>query len=68
MRADGLLEGSYLIALTGYALPQDVQQATAAGFDRHVSKPPSIQRLERLFALALPAFPNVAERDVEVPA
>jgi CheY-like chemotaxis protein len=37
-----------LIALSGYAAPEDARRAQAAGFDRHVAKPPSLDRLEAL--------------------
>ena len=47
-RADEALRGAYLVALTGYAMPEDLERAAAAGFDRHVTKPPTLDRLERL--------------------
>ena len=34
-----------LVALTGYALPEDLARATDAGFDQHLAKPPSIEAL-----------------------
>jgi len=49
-RADAALETAYLVALSGYALPDDIQRATESGFRRHLAKPPSIQALEELFA------------------
>ncbi|MBI5543503.1 MAG: response regulator, partial [Deltaproteobacteria bacterium] len=55
MRRDEVLKGSYLVALSGYALPEDLQRAAEAGFDRHVSKPPSIEMLEQLLTESLPA-------------
>jgi len=36
--------------LTGYALPEGYAKAQAAGFDRHVAKPPSLDTLERIIA------------------
>jgi CheY-like chemotaxis protein len=39
-----------LVALSGYAQPEDVARATEAGFDAHVGKPPDPERLERLLA------------------
>jgi signal transduction histidine kinase/CheY-like chemotaxis protein len=39
-----------LVAVTGYAQPEDVQRAAAAGFDGHVPKPPDAAVLERLLA------------------
>jgi two-component system CheB/CheR fusion protein len=55
-RADPLLCRVYLVALTGYAAPDDVGRAAAAGFDRHVTKPATLARLERVLAEA-PAAP-----------
>ena len=40
-----------LVALTGYALPEDVARAREAGFDRHLAKPPSLERLRDLMVL-----------------
>jgi CheY-like chemotaxis protein len=39
-----------LIALSGYAQPEDVRRALEAGFDAHVSKPPDPEELARLLA------------------
>jgi PAS domain S-box-containing protein len=39
-----------LYAVSGYAQPQDLQDAVEAGFDAHVAKPPDIDELERLLA------------------
>ncbi len=41
---------AYLVALTGYAAPEDVTRALQAGFDEHVTKPVSQGELKRLFA------------------
>ena len=40
-----------LIALTGYALPEDLQRAADAGFGHHIAKPVKIEQLNRLLAL-----------------
>jgi PAS domain S-box-containing protein len=48
-RSDEALRGVYLVALSGYALPEDLRRAVEAGFQRHVAKPPDIEDLERLF-------------------
>ena len=48
LRSDEALKDIYLIALTGYAAPEDVERARTAGFDRHVSKPSSLETLNRL--------------------
>jgi PAS domain S-box-containing protein len=47
-RSDEALKGAYLVALSGYALPEDLQRAQEAGFDRHLAKPPSLEKLEEL--------------------
>jgi PAS domain S-box-containing protein len=39
-----------LIAVSGYAQPEDVQAAKEAGFDAHVAKPADLEQLERLLA------------------
>jgi signal transduction histidine kinase/CheY-like chemotaxis protein len=49
-RADPLLAGARLVALSGYALPEDVQRAMEAGFAQHVAKPPTREKLEGVFA------------------
>jgi CheY-like chemotaxis protein len=48
MRADPQLGALCLVALTGYARPQDQKDAMAAGFDRHVAKPLSIEAIEQV--------------------
>ena len=50
MRADGELGRIALIAVSGYAQPEDVAMAKDAGFDAHLAKPPSIEDLERTMA------------------
>jgi two-component system, sensor histidine kinase len=47
-----------LVALTGYGQPEDVRRALAAGFDIHLVKPVSAQRLEE--ATAAPGDARVA--------
>jgi PAS domain S-box-containing protein len=49
-RADEGLKGTYLVALSGYALPEDLQRAAEAGFDRHLAKPPSLEKIEEALA------------------
>jgi PAS domain S-box-containing protein len=44
-RADDALKGAFLVALSGYAMPEDLERARAAGFKRHLAKPPSIEKL-----------------------
>jgi hypothetical protein len=47
------LKGVFLVALSGYALPEDLERSSAAGFDRHLAKPPRLEKLEQLLADAL---------------
>ena len=49
-RADDALKGVFLVALSGYALPEDLQRAREAGFDRHLAKPPSLEKVEEALA------------------
>jgi PAS domain S-box-containing protein len=44
-RADDALRGAFLVALSGYAMPEDLERASAAGFKRHLAKPPSLEKL-----------------------
>ncbi len=50
LRADRALDGAYLVALSGYASPEDVQRAAESGFDRHLAKPPSTEALEEVLS------------------
>lgn len=45
---DPKLRSIFLVALSGYALQEDVTKSEDAGFDRHMAKPPSIEALEDL--------------------
>jgi CheY-like chemotaxis protein len=44
-RADEELKHAHLVALSGYALPEDLRRAAEAGFDRHIAKPPTIAKI-----------------------
>ncbi len=50
LRSDPTVQGAWLVAMSGYAAPEDRERARVAGFDRHVAKPPSLETLETLFA------------------
>lgn len=52
LRADVRLAGTTLVALSGYAMPEDLAQAAAAGFNAHLAKPPSLEKLEALLVHA----------------
>ena len=49
-RGDDELKRVLLVALSGYALPEDLQRAQEAGFERHLAKPPNLEKLEALLA------------------
>ncbi len=50
IRADPGLRDTTLVALTGYAAPDDVAKARVAGFDHHIAKPPNLERIEQILA------------------
>lgn len=50
VRSDPALRSAFMVALTGYTLPEDVTRATQAGFDEHLAKPPNLARVEQIFA------------------
>jgi PAS domain S-box-containing protein len=50
IRADATLRGVFLVALSGYAQEMDVTTARAAGFDEHLPKPTSIEKVNRMVA------------------
>jgi PAS domain S-box-containing protein len=49
-RADPALRTTRLVALSGYAQPDDLRLAAEAGFDAHLAKPADLDRLEQLLA------------------
>jgi CheY-like chemotaxis protein len=49
-RATASQHGIRLVAVSGYAQPEDVARALEAGFDAHVAKPPDPEQLGRLLA------------------
>jgi len=48
IRSDGALRATRLVALSGYALPEDRERSRAAGFDHHIAKPADVEELMRL--------------------
>jgi len=64
LRADPATRGIFLVALTGYARPEDVRRAGEAGFDRHLTKPVVLETLER----ALPERPRPTRSAASAPA
>ena len=62
-RADPSTRGAYLVALTGYALPEDLRRAAEAGFDEHLAKPPPLAAIEAAVARSpreRPRYPRVS--------
>jgi CheY-like chemotaxis protein len=50
IRADASLRQPVLVALSGYAQDEDVAAARAAGFDAHLPKPASLEKVQRILA------------------
>jgi CheY-like chemotaxis protein len=46
IRADPALADTYLVAVTGYALPDDRRRAAEAGFSKHLAKPVAVDVIE----------------------
>ena len=60
MRADPLLKGIALVAVTGYGQVEDQSCAFTAGFDRHLTKPFSHDQLMELLL-------NITDRTTDSP-
>jgi two-component system CheB/CheR fusion protein len=52
LRADQTLCATCLVALTGYAQLEDQRRAAEAGFDKHLSKPPTPEQIEEVLSQA----------------
>jgi two-component system CheB/CheR fusion protein len=52
LRADPAVSSAFLVAVTGYASPEDARRAVGAGFDLHLGKPVPIEVLEEVLATA----------------
>lgn len=50
IRRDPEISSCFLIALSGYASPEDVTRALEAGFDRHLAKPAELDAIESAIA------------------
>jgi CheY-like chemotaxis protein len=57
VRADPSLAGTFLVAVTGYASPDDQRRAADAGFDRHLAKPVPVDVIEEVLATS-PRLPR----------
>jgi CheY-like chemotaxis protein len=58
LRADAGLGAVRLVAMSGYAQPEDRERAFAAGFDDHLAKPANIDAIERAVAGAPESSPH----------
>ena len=56
LRREGF--GAVLVALSGYARPEDVQRALASGFDAHIAKPADPLRLADVLRRAARGSPD----------
>ncbi len=52
VRREPGLRSTFLVALTGYALPEDQRRAVEAGFDAHLTKPATVEDLQDLMGRA----------------
>lgn len=50
LSASDVLRETSFVALSGYALPEDLQRAVSAGFHSHLTKPPKLEELELVLA------------------
>jgi len=50
IRSDDDLKQVYLVALSGYAQPEDLEKSCEAGFDRHLAKPVDLETLKNVLA------------------
>jgi PAS domain S-box-containing protein len=49
LRANGALRDTRLVAVSGYAQPEDQERAREAGFVAYLAKPPHLDKLDELF-------------------
>ena len=49
-RSDEALKDVHLVAVGGCALPEDVERASGAGFERHLSNPSSVEKIEEVLS------------------
>jgi two-component system CheB/CheR fusion protein len=52
LRTDATRRHPVLVALSGYASPEDQRRAAEAGFQLHLGKPASREQIEKVLALA----------------
>jgi CheY-like chemotaxis protein len=54
LRAETVTRDALLVALTGYGRAEDRQEAVAAGFDAHLTKPVDLAAIESVVAAGRP--------------
>jgi len=52
LRREPGLRDTVLVALTGYALPEDQRRAAEAGFDAHLTKPATVEGVQEVMGRA----------------
>jgi CheY-like chemotaxis protein len=53
-----------LVALSDYALPEDLLRVSQAGFAHHMAKPASLEKLKEILAAPpVPSVPEVPEKE-----
>jgi len=67
LRREPGLRNTFLVALTGYALPEDQRRAADAGFDAHLTKPATIAAVQQVVGRAPPGPPPRAARLLAAP-
>jgi PAS domain S-box-containing protein len=60
LRADPRLRSTRLVALSGYAQPEDRRRAEEAGFDAHLGKPARLEELSEVIAGGATSAPRPA--------
>ncbi|HEX9052839.1 MAG TPA: chemotaxis protein CheB [Anaeromyxobacter sp.] len=68
LRGEPSLRDTLLVALTGYALPEDLRRAAEAGFDAHLTKPATVAGVEEVMARARPRAPREASPEGPAPS
>jgi PAS domain S-box-containing protein len=58
---------AHLVAVTGYAQPEDLKAAFEAGFDHHLAKPTSVDDIEELLGDGAETIAGAADRGPSVP-
>ncbi len=54
LRREPALRNTFLVALTGHALPDDQRRAAEAGFDAHLTKPATVEGVQEAMDRAPP--------------